>query len=163
MTLTTHIALASALGAPLADSNPLVLIVFAMGTHYLADSIPHYDYKLRYAFNEDRNAPPFNTLDFLIHDCGRVGFDMVLGAMLAITAFGLDDFLANPLPYVCLGLGSILPDILSALNAGKPTKFLQWNQSFQNFTHAKKLSRSYINIFSQILILVGALAFIHFF
>ncbi len=163
MTLSTHIALAGALGAPLINSNPVALLIFAMGTHYLADSIPHYDYKLRYAFNEDKNAPPFNTKDFLIHDCGRVGFDMTLGTVLAIAILGVENFLAHPLPFFLLGLGSILPDLLSALHAGVPTRFLQWNQSLQDFTHARKLSWSFAGVCSQVLILAGALAFIHFF
>ncbi len=163
MTLSTHIALAGALGAPLINSNPAALFIFAMGTHYLADSIPHYDYKLRYAFNEEGDAPPFNTIDFLIHDCGRVGFDIALGAVLAIMALGVENFLAHPLSFFLLGLGSILPDLLSALHVGVPTKLLQWNQSLQDFTHSKKLSWSFVGVCSQVLILAGALAFIHFF
>ncbi len=163
MTLTTHIAIAGALGAPLINSNPAALFIFAMGTHYFADSIPHYDYKLRYAFNENKNTHPFNTMDFFIHDCGRVGFDMTLGTGLAIIALGIENFLAHPLPFFLLGLGSILPDLLSALHAGIPTKLLRWNQSLQDFTHAKKLSWSAIGVLSQALILAGALVFIHFF
>ena len=164
MTLTTHIAVAGALGAPFVGfANPLALFAFAFGSHYLADAIPHYDYKLRYVFNGDTHVPSFDLIGFLIHDCGRVAFDSMLGAVLAIAALGLENFLANPLPFFLLGFGSILPDLLSALNAGVPTRLLKWNQSIQNFTHAKKLPRSIMAILSQVLILAGALTFIHFF
>src|SRR3989344_2535542 len=99
MTLATHIAIAGALGAPFVGAvPPVALFAFALGSHYLADTVPHYDYKLRYAFNEGPNPPRFNLLDFLIHDCGRVGFDIALGATLAVAALGLENFLAHPLP-----------------------------------------------------------------
>ena len=164
MTLATHIAIAGALGAPFVGAvPPVALFEFALGSHYLADTVPHYDYKLRYAFNEGPNPPRFNLLDFLIHDCGRVGFDIALGATLAVAALGLENFLAHPLPLFLLGLGSILPDLLSALHAGFPSRFLQWNQDFQDFMHSKKLRWSASAVISQLLILAGALALVRFF
>ncbi len=164
MTLTTHIAIAGALGKPLiaGGMGPLGLFIVSVGSHYLADTIPHYDYKLRYFVDEKEGevAPPFRLFDFLIRDVGKVAADALIGTVLLLLVTGTPLTIPTLLVWSPVIIGATLPDLLQALRWVVPGAILNRVQKVQDFVHARKLSWSMSAVFSQVLILVLALTII---
>lgn len=164
MTLATHIVIAGALGKPLiaGGMGPVGLFIISVGSHYLADTIPHYDYKLRYFVDEKEGevAPPFRLFDFLIRDVGKVALDILIGATLLFLVTGTPLTIHTLLTWSPVILGAILPDLLQGLRWVVPGALLNRIQKVQDFVHARKLSWSMSAVFSQALILALTLAFI---
>lgn len=140
MTLSTHIAIAGALGKPLivGGMGPVGLFLVGVGSHYLADAIPHYDYKLRYFVDEDEVAPPFSLPDFLLRDVGKVLLDIFVGSLLLFLVVGVPHTTAELLVWIPLVLGAITPDLLQGFRWLIPGKILDTIQRVQSFVHAEK-------------------------
>lgn len=159
MTLATHIAIAGAISKPLmaGGMGPLGLFIVSVSSHYLADAIPHYDYKLRYFVDEKEVAPPFRLGDFLIHDVTRVLADALLGIALLFFVTGTPFTLHSLLLWSPVIIGSTLPDFLQALRWVLPGTLLDKIQKAQDFFHGRKLLWSASAVLSQTAILLLAL------
>ena len=164
MTLATHIAIAGAVSKPLIAGGlgPIGLFLISAGTHYLADTIPHYDYKLRYFVDEKEGevAPPFHFFDFLIRDVGKVAGDALFGTVLLFLITKTPVTLSSLLLWSPVIIGATLPDLLQALRWVVPGVILNEIQKVQDFVHARKLSWSVSAVFSQALILILTLTLI---
>lgn len=161
MTLTTHIAIAGAIAKPLIAGGlgPVGLFITSAGTHYLADAVPHYDYKLRYFVDtsEGEVAPPFKLADFIVHDVFRVALDAALGIGLIFLVTQTVPTVSSLITWSPVILGAVLPDFLQALRFIIPGAILDRVQKLQDFAHGRKLGWSILSIASQVLILIGAL------
>jgi len=159
MTLATHIAIAGAISKPLmaGGMGPLGLFVVSVATHYFADAIPHYDYKLRYFVDEKEVAPLFRLGDFLLHDVTRVLADALLGILLLFLVTGTPFTLHSLLLWSPVIIGSTLPDFLQALRWVLPGALLDTIQKAQEFFHGRKLLWSTSAVLSQTVILLLAL------
>jgi len=146
MTLATHILVAGALTRPLAGSIPASLIfVTALASHYIADAIPHYDYKL---LSKDRSDPDRPKLKkdwrLITLDLTRIFLDIAIGATLLY-------FLFPSLPLSWVILGAILPDMLQPLFWLYKKFPIKQTQTFHDFMHAKlRLDLTALAIFSQL-------------
>jgi len=159
MTLATHIAIAGAISKPLlaGGMGPLGLFIVSVSSHYLADTIPHYDYKLRYFVDEGEVAPPFKLGDFLIRDVGKVAGDALLGIILIFLVTGIPFTFLSILHWSPVIIGATLPDLLQAVRWVVPGALIDKIQKVQEFVHARKLSWGTGSVLSQTIILLLAL------
>jgi hypothetical protein len=138
MTLTAH-AVIGAAAAHLFPSHPVLAAVVAFASHFAADAIPHWDYRLLSRTidpkNPLKNDMPFNRL--FIADLFRVGNDFILGmaASLLIFSWNAPETAAFTLMGAFLG---ILPDPLQFAYWKLRWKPLEYLQRFHLFIHAKK-------------------------
>jgi len=133
MTLTTHAVIGSAI-ASIIPLHPVIGFCAGFLSHFLLDSIPHWDYPLR---SESINPSKGGTLTFdkdVIIDLSRIGFDIGLGIAFSI-AFFISD---TPLFLILVGSCSgILPDALQFVYSRYPKSFLRCLQAFHLWMHAK--------------------------
>lgn len=107
MILTTH-AVAGAAAASLFPEKPIFGFTAGFLSHFLLDTIPHWDYPLRSGFLNPKIASPFKIDRELFLDILTIGSDIILGSILALLIFP-----EAPLIIVLLGvLAGILPDAL---------------------------------------------------
>ncbi len=111
MTLATHAVVGASL-AVLAP-NPLVGGVLAFASHFVLDAIPHWDYKLASARKDPNNSLNNDLILGLnfIGDLVKIGFDLLLGSVIALVVFGW----WQGVDWHLLGagiLGATLPDFL---------------------------------------------------
>lgn len=113
MVLTTH-AITGAAIASIIPTHPVLGFVLGFGSHFVLDSIPHWDYKLLSSSKDEKN--PMNN-DMIInknfvYDLFKIGFDVSLGFILAYLFFGVsmsNDFLVA---LSAGAVGGVLPDAL---------------------------------------------------
>jgi hypothetical protein len=89
MTLTTH-AVAGALIGAIASQNLAFVAVAAFASHFLLDSIPHWDYALA-SSERDSDNPLKDDIKasgktFFI-DLSKIAFDAILGVAIAVVLF----------------------------------------------------------------------------
>lgn len=113
MVLTTH-AITGAAIASIIPTHPVLGFVLGFVSHFVLDSIPHWDYKLLSSSKDEKN--PMNN-DMVINknfitDLFRIGLDFSFGLILVYLFFGMSesrDFLIA----LCAGaIGGVLPDAL---------------------------------------------------
>jgi hypothetical protein len=157
MTLTTHAVVGGLLGA-VASHNLALAGLMGFASHFIFDTIPHWDYHLSSSHEDDKDWLN-NDIDasgkaFII-DLAKIGFDFVLGLVIVYAAFH------SYSPMVLLGaivgaLFAIVPDPLQFA-------YMKWRheplvslQKFHIFMHAKlKLKdRPLIGIASQAIIVI---------
>jgi hypothetical protein len=158
MTLTTH-AIAGAAIAQLFPEHIVLAFCAGFVSHFILDSIPHWDYKI-YSANEpkDWNKKLETTISskgpVFYYDLFRIGSDFWIGILLSLILFsGLQ---TSPWVTLAGALGAILPD---------PLQFVYWKlrkgpivylQKFHIFMAAKiKLDdKPFIGIPFQIAVII---------
>jgi hypothetical protein len=140
MTLTTHIAIAAAVTKTFAVQNPVIGFFIAVATHYAADAIPHWDYRLHAASafagvpKENWTADQAGTFRALIvRDIRSIALDGITGALAALIVIRP----ATTTQWLWLGaviVGGCLPDLLQGLYLGG-VRFLKPLQTFHDRMH----------------------------
>ncbi|MBI3630912.1 MAG: hypothetical protein HY221_01065 [Candidatus Sungbacteria bacterium] len=142
MTLTTHSIIAVAVTKPIAATNPLLIFVVAIASHYLADALPHWDYTVRttsYTDNEGKehwNALRAQNFRARVRsDIGNFAMDGFLGA--AITLALVHPVSGGQWLWATASLiGGALPDFLQGLYLSGLT-ILKPAQRFHDALHTK--------------------------
>lgn len=167
MTLTTHAVVGSFLGAAAAANLPLAAVL-GFTSHFLMDSIPHWDYHLASTSEDTKNelnndmktSGPAFFVDLL-----KIGFDVVLGLAIVWLIFH------SASSFILIGAftGAVFAMAPDAL------QFIYWKfrheplislQKFHLYIHAatRLNKRPALGILSQIaIILVVAIIARHFF
>lgn len=139
MTLTTHAIIAAAAAKPLAASSPIFIFLAALASHYLADAIPHWDYRL-YSLIEGEEGLAKKDIVFT-----RTTFWFDILRSAADAAFGLLCVALFVWPtssqewvFVLLAVtGGIMPDFLQGVYYGLRLNFLKPHQFFHDWIHAR--------------------------
>lgn len=166
MTLTTHIV-AGAAGARLFASSPVEGFIIGWLSHYVLDSIIHWDYPLASANPEIFTAESNGKLSLknkaVIGDFIKVSIDVLLGFFLAFTFL---DYRSDPRYLLILagGLGSVIPDFLQFVFVVWKNKYIRHFQRFHNMLHAKTdiNDRPILGIASQVALIVIILILFNF-
>jgi hypothetical protein len=157
MTLTTHIV-AGAAGARVFASNPVQGFIIGWLSHYVLDSIVHWDYPLASA-KPEAFAPGSNEKLALLNkaavsDFFKVSFDALLGFLLV---FMFLDFRMDPRYSVLIAgaMGAVIPDFLQFVFLVWKNRFLKFLQKIHVFIHAQEdlNNRPILGIGSQALII----------
>ncbi|TSC64170.1 MAG: hypothetical protein G01um1014106_243 [Parcubacteria group bacterium Gr01-1014_106] len=160
MTLTTHIFIAVAATKPIAGAHPGLIFAVAIASHYLADLIPHWDYRIRSLIQgeqpqEEHWSPHGHSLR---NDILRGGSDFFVGSLLALLLMRTQPEF-NLWWFATAVIGGVLPDALKALYEllGRP-KFLTAIKTTDALLHTKIRLGPYplIGIPLQLAILVAA-------
>ncbi len=141
MTLATHILIAGAITKPfLGGVSNLVIFIISLSSHYLADAIPHFDYKLlsiEWKKDEKQNSKIIPKVSLIATDLLNIAIDIAIGTAFLLVLARPEVTLANFITYGLIILGGILPDALQPI-------FIIWKkfpmtiiQSFHDFWHAK--------------------------
>lgn len=155
MILISHSIIGVA-AASVFPSNPLVSFSVALLSHYIMDTIPHWDYKLL-SSKEDSKTPLNNDMVIgknFIFDLRNIFIDVLFGVIISFLLFYLFGFGHSVLILIVGIIGGILPDILQFVYfkiRKEPFKSLY---IFHNFIHSrhKELKRhNVVGIFFQIL------------
>lgn len=136
MTLGTHAAVGAAVAA-LVPGNPIGAFVLGFISHFLLDSIPHWDYKLLSLEKkgEDKMMVDMRLDRTFILDLVRIGFDILIGFVVAYFLFRN----TAAFPYVLLwgSIGAMLPDVLQFVYFKWKNGPLKHLQRFHIFIHAE--------------------------
>jgi hypothetical protein len=115
MTLATHTVVATAIASVL-PGHPVIATVAAFSSHFLLDSLPHWDYRL---VSQQRDFDNPMNLDFAIdrrflHDLRHIFCDILIGVGLSVVM--LLFFHSPILPALLIGVvGGVLPDALQVV------------------------------------------------
>lgn len=138
MTLATHAIVGGSIAA-LVPGNPLVGFILGFGSHFILDSIPHFDYKIL-SISEDKNNKLNTDMRFgkkFLLDLARISFDASLGFFIIMSTFylkGNGDYL---IAVTAGALGGILPDPLQFAYFKLRLEPLISLQKFHLWMHAK--------------------------
>ncbi|HYC83020.1 MAG TPA: hypothetical protein VEB60_00520 [Candidatus Paceibacterota bacterium] len=161
MTLATH----AVIGATVASAFPVSpLFGFLAGfmSHFVLDSIPHWDYHLASSRKDEKN-PLNNDLVMgraFVSDLLKIGCDFALGFALVFAAlkFGhLEDYWLSLYAGAC---GGVLPDFLQFAYMKLRREPLISLQRFHGWIHAdlRLNDRPFVGILSQVLVIVMGMA-----
>lgn len=156
MTLATHAVVGSLVGA-MAVANPVAAAVLGFTSHFLMDSIPHWDYHLASASHD--SADELNSdmdtsgLNFIL-DLGKIALDIAIGLIVVWFTFSL----STQTVFIGAFIGAIFAMAPDAL------QFVYWKfrhepltslQKFHIYIHAATSldKRSILGILSQIAII----------
>lgn len=139
MTLATH-ALVGASLATLVPGHEIVAFSLGFASHFILDSIPHWDYKLL-SISEDVNNrlnTDMRINHFFIFDIISIGFDIALGLFLSIFMYIVILKHSFDIPFTLLvGAGAaILPDFLQFVYFKIRSEPLKSLQRFHMWIHA---------------------------
>jgi hypothetical protein len=161
MTLATH-AVVGAAAASLFPSHPVIAFFAAFFSHYVFDTIPHWDYKILSAYaNPDNALAPGRTgidKNFVL-DMLRIAADVLLGILIILIVWQPSS--SAQLEILALGIiGGMLPDLLQFVYINFPHQPMVLVQRFHNLMHAEhKLDKNkpFIGALPQIAIMAGAI------
>ncbi len=137
MTLATHAVIAAAVAKPVMAIHPALGFVVALLSHYLADAIPHWDYKLRsLSDTEPLEKRKFSSRKDFLHDLARIAFDGVLGVAVVLAIFRPAS-LSELLIWLGVIMAGMLPDLLQGIYYTRRAEFLKPLQVFHDFIHTK--------------------------
>ena len=140
MILATHIAVAAIVTKPVFQ-NPGLIFLFAVFSHYLFDTIPHWDYQLN-SVKKDENNTLINAViipdkKLLRNDLLKNLIDFLLGAAIVVLLIRPSLNVKDIAPIIALISGAVLPDFITGLN-------LVWKKfptmeltKFHHFIHTK--------------------------
>ncbi len=155
MTLATHILVAGSITKPfLGQANTFVIFIISIFSHYLADAIPHYDYKLlSIEWKEGQTKkdlqinrdPKQLTIDLL-----NIAIDVAIGTAVLLLCVRPEVNFSNFITYTLIIVGSILPDALQPIFIMYKKFPMTLIQNFHDFWHAKtKLKLNKTAVLSQ--------------
>lgn len=134
MVLTTH-SIAGAAFAGLLATDPALAFTVGLASHYLLDSIPHWEYELASKTNDDELDFKFGTAGFF-SDISKIVFDLILG--LAISYYLFVTLAGFSWLVVFAGVvGGVLPDFLQFFYAEHKIKILAVTQKIHDYFHAE--------------------------
>lgn len=138
MTLTTHIAIATAITKSITHIHPALTFVVALATHYLADAIPHWDYEL--GSTECDEEGHWKKIDIHRSEFGmdfiKTALDGTIGLALMYLIIKPDSF--ESILWIGLAaVGGCLPDFLQGIYAIFKLKLLEPLYHFHNRIHTK--------------------------
>lgn len=133
--LFTHTVIGTA-AAGLVAGNPVLGFGLALGSHYLSDVVPHWEYKLiTKSLDPDFEEKILWTDRNLWIDILKLGVDFGLGIVVSILLFKLY-FNVDWLTIIVGIMGGVLPDVLQFAYAKiKKEPFLLF-QKIHNFFHS---------------------------
>jgi len=138
MILTTH-AVTGATLATLMPSNPILGFAIGFGSHFVLDSIPHWDYSLK-SSKRDKEKPLNSDLvinkDFF-KDLIKIGIDGLLGLTLSLLLLGVLRH-QSILVILCGAIGGMMPDFLQFVYFKWRHEPLVSLQKFHIWMHAKR-------------------------
>jgi hypothetical protein len=147
MVLTTHAVVGGAL-ASIAHAEPVAAFSIGFLSHFILDSIPHWDYfHLLGSFKTKGEEAGF-TVEYsrrLMYDIGFIILDIVLGFILVFLfflrkGFVLDLGILVKDPIIWGAIGSILPDFLQLVYSKFPYQPFRGIQKFSEYIHSKNYS-----------------------
>lgn len=158
MILSTHIIIGASV-AQLFPDQPVLAFTAAWASHYILDSIPHWDYNLQSAQVDENNK----MTDMVINknfagDLAKIGLDLLIGSLIV---FGLFYQISSGNSLIILSgiLGGIFPDALQFVYFKFRHKPFVALKKFHNWCEAKtKIKTVWWGISSQILVAVIVIA-----
>ncbi len=163
MTLATHMVAGAAV-AKVFSSHPVEAFAIGWISHYILDSVVHWDYPLSITGGEEH--VPINVRQaskkLIAYDITKVSIDVCLGVILVtILARNFDP--NNLVVLIAGAIGATIPDFLQFLFGIFKLKILEILQKFHDFMHAKHTlkHKPFFGISTQIgIILVATLFFV---
>lgn len=142
MVLTPHAVVGAALASAF-GLGPGGALVAGFVSHFLLDSLPHWDYKLSSANIDEEN--PFND-DIPIsreslRDWAKIGLDLALGLGLIFLFFSLNGQGVRVVSLLAGALGGLLPDGLQILFMKLRREPLKTFFRFHLFMHSPRRIR----------------------
>lgn len=151
----TH-AITGATLATLIPSNPVLGFAIGFGSHFILDSIPHWDYSLKSSRRDKQK--PLNS-DLVIskdsfEDLIKVGLDGLLGLTLALLLLGVIRH-QSILIILCGAIGGMTPDFLQFIYFKWRREPLVSLQKFHIWMHAKSdlKNKPVLGIFYQVVVI----------
>ncbi|HBM45566.1 MAG: hypothetical protein UT05_C0010G0004 [Parcubacteria group bacterium GW2011_GWF2_38_76] len=146
MILTSHSIIGVA-AARLAPVNPILAFSLAFLSHFVADAIPHWEYKLSKISDPKYSEKISLNKDFAI-DVMKVGSDILFGVLLSYFIF----YGENP-ELILIGiLGGIFPDILQFLYGKIKIEPLITFKKIHDAVHSERMEdRMFFGIATQVI------------
>lgn len=167
MTLATHAVVGAAVAAAL-PHHPLLGGLFAFGSHFLLDALPHWDYKILSA-SANPDAPAKLSIDRLfLLDLVRIGSDAFLGIAVAAFFYGTFSSLATIVQQNWLwfigAAAAMLPDFLQFVYSKYPKGPIAQLQAFHRWIHTSHRleGRTFLGISSQFALVIVVLVLASF-
>lgn len=157
MILASHSIIGVA-AASLAPSNPILAFFFAFLSHFVADAIPHSEYKLSKSIDPKYSEKIRLNRD-LFSDVSKLGLDLLFGITLSYFIFH-----AEGLEIIAIGVfGGILPDILQFLYGKIKIEPLIVFKKLHDAAHSERMEdRIVFGIITQLITLL-AVIFLYYF
>jgi hypothetical protein len=149
MILASHAVIGVA-AAKLAPVNPLLAFCLAFLSHFAADAIPHWEYKLSKSVDPKYSEGMSLNRDFFV-DSVKVGSDILLGILLSYYIFS-----DVSIEILSLGIiGGILPDIFQFLYGKIKIQPLIIFKKFHDAVHSEKMDeRMILGVSTQVLVIL---------
>jgi hypothetical protein len=146
MILSTHAVVGAAI-ASLMPSHPIAAFAAGFASHFVIDSIPHWDYPLKsistgLSARNDGRINPARVRDLVV-----IGFDALVGLVLAIGIFGTE---ASLVAVLAGAIGGMLPDPLQFVYTLYPREPLATFQRFHGWMHSKRKLGRLLGVSSQV-------------
>ncbi len=147
MILAPHAIIGTAF-ARVVTSNPIGAFFVGFLSHFIADMIPHWEYKISNSIHPEISEKISLNKEFL-KDILKLSLDGTLGLILSFLFF----YNGDPYFIIAAALGGIFPDFLQFLYGKIKTKPLILFKRFHDLTHADKLEdKVFFGIFSQVVV-----------
>lgn len=153
---------AGAAAAKVLSSHPLEAFVIGWLSHYILDSVVHWDYPLSITGGEEH--APLNIREaskkLIAYDVAKVLIDVLLGALIIYVLSR--NFSPDNIHLLIAGaFGATIPDFLQFLYGVFKVRILAILQDFHNFMHAKRTlkGRPIFGITAQICVILIATYF----
>lgn len=136
MVLTTHSIIGASFAGLLA-TDPALAFTVGLASHYLFDTIPHWDYELISVNRENGKLNFKDSNSGRLFDASRIALDFFVGLIASYYIFvSLAGFSWTVI--IAGVLGAIIPDFLQFLHAKINSWPLTWFQRLHDFFHADK-------------------------
>lgn len=163
MVLTTHL-IAGAAVAQVLPNNPAIGFTAGFISHFLLDSIPHWDYPLHSAKRDLEN--PLNSdivlNKYFLLDIIKIGIDFLLGFSVFMLVFNIDGKLSWQAFWGAFG--GVIPDFLQfayfKLRKQPLTGLQRFHSGIQKNKHLK--NHPILGIFIQIILIIVIVSFVKF-
>lgn len=161
MTLATHIVTGAA-AARIFATHPAEAFVIGLASHYILDSIVHWDYPIK-AYFSHKDSPAETKVHLnkdIFIDVGKVLFDVSIGFVIVFFAHR-EIVNGNLLLLTVAALGAVLPDFIQFVYGIYKIPLLGFMQRFHHFMHAARTlnDRPIIGVGSQICLIIVASMF----
>lgn len=136
MILVTHGIVGGGLGAVI-PGGPLVSFVVGFVSHFVLDTLPHWDYKLGSVSEQYDDKVGFKVKDSpaLLVDMFKVSIDGIFGLVLPFIFLLSFPGQGVWLSILCGSIGAILPDFLQFVYAKREYRWLRSLQAFHEWVH----------------------------
>lgn len=115
-------------------TSPVVAFFVALLSHFFADMVPHWEYKISESIHPDTSKEIIINKEFLT-DVLKIGTDIVFGVLISFWLF----YDNNPYFIIMSRMGGIFPDFLQFLYGKIKIKPLIIFKGFHDSFHAQRL------------------------